>query len=303
LDIKGDHQNRLISFLSPRYLVRAVIIMSSSPASFQHDKIGPGEVGHGSARTGIQYTEHLMGGNVPIRIAPKSTSAYTAIKQHPGFHQFEIERPIPGVYELMIKTEGVEEDDKSSLVDYDPLEVGVHGFVFHMHDPHTAQHALAKMRRDQGLYLEKESKTRPLPAARKSFQPSHPMSTLPRDEAKPPRRPALAATHPNLYTNPTSIKVEHRVMPPLDTPKHSRTHQRRSPPREPRPELDVPPWQIFSDPKRLTSAVPMIEDPGFRMLKMDVRPDQPCVVSPSFMIALPFGTLIEGANQYEDDRA
>lgn len=72
-----------------------------------------------------------------------------------------------------------------------------------------------------------------------------------------------------------------------------------SPPPECR--LPVLPWKIYSDPNKLLSAEPQFDDPMYRMLKMDVDPDQPNVVSPLFMIGMPCGSLIEAANYYGDD--
>ncbi|KJX92744.1 hypothetical protein TI39_contig5829g00015 [Zymoseptoria brevis] len=273
----------------------------------------PNPLGTGMARHGAQgfdrddakYEKPLSPRRSTSAVAARSASTYSALQQHPGFHQFKIERPPPAAGARLVKTTRVVDDTRPYIDDSDALEVGMRGTSLTKHKSYTAQHAIAKMRRDQEVISAQESKLHHRPAASKPLSPAKKMKF----ETSPERRnaragakrsavPELSATHPSHYARPLPVKAEH----PMSSPRSSSKRSHYRPVHESQPELAVPPWQVYSDPKRLTSAVPMVDDPRFRMLKMDVRPDQPSVVSTLFMIALPSGTLIEGANRYEDDR-
>ncbi|SMQ52021.1 unnamed protein product [Zymoseptoria tritici ST99CH_3D7] len=236
-----------------------------------------------------KYKGRLPSGLSKSAVARKSASTYSALQQHPGFHQFKIERPPPAAGARLMKTTR-DADDATPYID----------------DNEALEHAITKMRRDREVFSAQESK---LSQRQATFEPSSETKKI-KSETSPPRRhnpragdkrsavPGLSATHPSHYTRPLPVIAEHPMSPSRVSSK--RPHHR--PVHEMQPELAVPPWQVYSDPKRLTSAVPMVDNPRFRLLKMDVKPDQPSVVSPLFMIALPLGTLIEGANRYEDDR-
>lgn len=187
----------------------------------------------------------------------------------------------------------------------DALEVGVlrskRPIEHTSHD--TAQQALLAMRRDaddlaaiehqhhkdrrDSLLMEPDILKKHLAPKKKSKN----KSVVSRD-AKTQLR-SLAATHPSFYSQPSNENIPSmspRVLPArvLEV-EHTHAHQE--------PERAIPLWQIDLDPKNLIS--PISDDPRFRMLKMDVESERPNVISPTFLISLPFGTLIEGACQYE----
>lgn len=60
--------------------------------------------------------------------------------------------------------------------------------------------------------------------------------------------------------------------------------------------------QQVKDPRRITSEHPAVDDPKVRFLKTDLESTAPSVISPTFMIGLPCGELIEAAHVYHDDR-
>ena len=136
---------------------------------------------------------------------------------------------------------------------------------------------------------------------------------LSRDRMKPPasRKPALCATHPSLYHQPQTTKTLAslplaKLFPDADLSKHD-TWQMKAPQKAPIvPILSHEERLHFSqqvkDPRKMTSVRPGVDDPKVRFLKMDLQSNTPSVISPTFMIGLPCGELIEAAHVYEDDR-
>ena len=103
-------------------------------------------------------------------------------------------------------------------------------------------------------------------------------------------RRSLAATHPALYHKIQDVAA--KKMPPPPLPSKLKTNS-QSP-----FKVKLPSGQPYTDPKQLESVEPRFADPGLRMLKIDVDPSIPHVVSPVFMIGLPFGGMSEAAHIY-----
>lgn len=190
----------------------------------------------------------------------------------------------------------------------DALEVGVsfprRATEQTSHD--TAQQALAAMRQDQYFYAAQEQQHAKKRRDSRLMEPAVVKKTLPpkkknknvvaatRDSK--PALPRLAATHPSLYHQPPT-EVDARMplpslqMKPVDVGLDHAQQKSQSP---------VKPWQTYCDPKASTSAA-MCGDPRLRLLEIDVDPEEPNVISPGWMIALPFGTLVEAACEYLED--
>lgn len=130
---------------------------------------------------------------------------------------------------------------------------------------------------------------------------------------KPPvaRKPALCATHPALYQKAYITKT----LPPLtlaklfpDTGLSTANSWQLKVPKK----VDAPPTlsyeerlhfsQQVKDPRKITSERPAVDDPKVRFLKTDLQSNMPSVLSPTFMIGLPCGELVEAAHVYDDDR-
>lgn len=136
------------------------------------------------------------------------------------------------------------------------------------------------------------------PPMMNAIDPSSPPKKPISRDGKFQRPPSLAATHPASYFQHTQhvqqnmpsspaqkrIKLEPTVKLEQETAPKDRQHQ--------------PLCQQIHDPKFLTSREPAADHPMYRHLRSDTAPDQPSVISPTFMIALPLGTLIEAANYY-----
>lgn len=168
---------------------------------------------------------------------------------------------------------------------------------------HPVQHAMAGMKRDHDTYNNEEfdevqcCRKIDSPILGSEDLPSMPKKVASRD-SKASRPPSLAATHPASYMHHTQHVLQ--TIPPPPAPKKIKLepviksewkHERL--PRQP-----LPLCQQIHDPKLLTSREPTVDDPMYRHLSCDTRSDAPYVISPSFMIAMPLGTLIEGANYW-----
>jgi hypothetical protein len=187
----------------------------------------------------------------------------------------------------------------------DALEVGVsfprRATEQTSHD--TAQQALAAMRRDQYFYAAQEQQHAKERRDSRLMEPATVRKPLPPKRKKKnivaatrDSKPALqshAATHPSLYHQPPTeadarMPFPQLPMKPVDVGL-DHAHQKS--------QSLVKRWQTYSDPKASTSAA-MCDDPRFRLLEIDVDPEEPNVISPGWMVALPFGTLVEAACEY-----
>lgn len=135
--------------------------------------------------------------------------------------------------------------------------------------------------------------------------------------AKSQRPPALAVTHPSCYNQHQRQQTPKMLLtPPPEPRKPRKLAQPKSkrakfgeekfarliefteePTRDKSPTPPADP-RTFTDPKRVQSAEPPTWNPISGHLKIDTNPKQPKVLSPIFMIGLPFGDQIEMANDY-----
>ncbi|EME42301.1 hypothetical protein DOTSEDRAFT_36200 [Dothistroma septosporum NZE10] len=132
-------------------------------------------------------------------------------------------------------------------------------------------------------------------------------------EMRPPaaRKSALCATHPSLYRQPQIMKTLPslplaELFPDADLINYEGWQMRA-----PKKALIVPtlPYedrlhfsQQVKDPRKITSERPGVDNPMVRFLKTDLQANSPSVISPTFMIGLPCGELVEAAHVYGDDR-
>lgn len=122
----------------------------------------------------------------------------------------------------------------------------------------------------------------------------------PSRDGKALRPPSLAATHPASYHHQTQ-HVQQTMLPP-PSPKRIKLEpvikqEPRSSPERSQP-LNRHIWEEIHDPKALTNPYPFVHEPKYRNLTKDTLSDQPYVISPTPMIALPLGSLIEGATYW-----
>lgn len=178
-----------------------------------------------------------------------------------------------------------------------------------------AQHALWEIRRNQQTYRIDDTRTCNLEIRTKPRKDT----VLPKTQAikkrssrasnaratnKAVRPPALCATHPSLFKAPSTPKHQTQTMLPTLPPETRNGIKSKPDPKSMQPptrRVPASPWKVYTDPNKLLSAEPQFDDPMYRMLKMDVNPDQPKVVSPLYMIGMPCGSLLEAANYYGDD--
>jgi hypothetical protein len=152
----------------------------------------------------------------------------------------------------------------------------------------------------QELLLHERKRKDAKPRASKPKQPRGARPKLPssadksRGSYNKPVRQSLCATHPAQYV---------MAPPPTQTtplkPSMSSAHvtQPRVPPHRTFPPS--PPYQVYSDPKRLAGfGEPALPDASPRMLKTDTQSAQSNIVSPMFLVPLPFGSLVEMAAVY-----
>ena len=127
----------------------------------------------------------------------------------------------------------------------------------------------------------------------------------PRDLRLGGRRPSLAATHPANYGSKTS-HINKSLSLPLPPYFAKQRTQQPTPPYSalstplPVPEDSLPelPWLTYTDPMRQASTEPACARPYLTVLQRDTNLDHGNVISPTFMIALPFGTATEMAHYY-----
>lgn len=168
----------------------------------------------------------------------------------------------------------------------------------------TAQHALAEILRDADFHEANENRQH-LQRRDSGFMESVSMGAsaasgkqknkaVPRD-AKQSSLPSFAATHPSLYRQPTTESVASAPIPTLldDTPEvvHNQAHQALQPP--------VKPWQIHSDPMRTRIPSPSQAAGNMRSREESKDSQQPNVVSPVRTVTMPFGSIMEIANDYD----
>lgn len=165
----------------------------------------------------------------------------------------------------------------------------------------TAQHAMAGMKRDRETFAVEESNgdagyqavDSPM---LKGDDPVLPPKKKTLRDSKAQRPPSLAATHPVSYSQQAR---DAKTMPP-PSQKRIKLEATIKPELKPlpQPREPMPLCRQIHDPKGLISYEPLLAEPMYRHLSSDTKPDRPKVISPTFMIALPLGTLIEGANYY-----
>ncbi|KAF2173534.1 hypothetical protein M409DRAFT_48496 [Zasmidium cellare ATCC 36951] len=164
------------------------------------------------------------------------------------------------------------------------------------------EHAMAGMKQDREAFTTEEfdeairgCKVKS-PIVGTPNMPSMPKMVASRD-CKAQRPPGLAATHPSSYTQ--QIQHAQKTIPFSPAPKKIKLEPgiKSEPKPEPTPRKPQPFWEQIHDPKYLTSRE-TLDNPMYRHLSSDTMPDEPKVISPTFMIALPLGTLIEGANYW-----
>ena len=134
--------------------------------------------------------------------------------------------------------------------------------------------------------------------------PLSPSSGSSRD-AKQSRPPALAATHPSKYGSQTSPSSMPPPPPPQLLPMQS-IKQTLLPPTKSfsgdhasqySPPTDVP-WRVYTDPMWQTSSDPHFWSVNRTVLKADSSTEVGNVVSPTWMVGLPFGSITEMAECY-----
>lgn len=132
----------------------------------------------------------------------------------------------------------------------------------------------------------------------------------PRDSAP---RVSLAATHPSNYGPQSSQKL--MPPPPLPLPSNLRTLKtEQTPPK--RLEVtssistnsqstseasEVAPWRVYTDPMWQTSMEPPDWTTNRTILRCDRRLDPGNVISPTWMIGLPCGGMVEMAHCYPSE--
>ena len=119
------------------------------------------------------------------------------------------------------------------------------------------------------------------------------------------KRLSLAATHPAEYGHQTSKMVAmppsssfptghgKQVLPPSTIPAEAE-FKTMLPPEE-------PPWRLYTDPKWQTSSDPHFWSNNRTILKSDGSTENGNVVSPTWMVGLPFGSMTEMAESYPCD--
>jgi hypothetical protein len=163
------------------------------------------------------------------------------------------------------------------------------------------------MHADQQELYRLECKSKPAkPRAGNPKNPKQPRGTrpkLPSSEVKSrgsyrkPIRQSLCATHPAQYAMlpPPPPAQEVNLKPPMSSA-HLTQPQAQPCCKIPSPS---PVYQVYSDPKRLAGfGEPTLPDPSPRMLKIDTHTSQANMVSPTFLISLPCGSLVEMAAVY-----
>ena len=182
---------------------------------------------------------------------------------------------------------------------------------------HVLQNAFAQLQHDRDVYDASEAMCGD--AAQRLHHQQKPSSSRDTDaRAKEFQRPsAPAATHPSCYNQHQRQQTPKMLLTPPPEPRKPRKLAQPKSKRAKFGEKEVAPLiefseepardksptppadpRTFTDPKRLQSAEPPMWNPISGHLKIDTDPKQPKVLSPIFMIGLPFGDQIEMANDY-----
>jgi hypothetical protein len=167
------------------------------------------------------------------------------------------------------------------------------------------QLALSKMHADQQELYRFECKSKP--AKPRASNPKNPKQyrgirpKLPSSEVKSrgsyskPIRQSLCATHPAQYAMAPPPAQKFNLKPPMSS---AHLTQPQALPHDNIPHPS-PLYQVYSDPKRLAGfGEPALSDPSPRMLKIDTHTSQANIVSPMFLVSMPFGSLVESAAFY-----
>jgi hypothetical protein len=118
------------------------------------------------------------------------------------------------------------------------------------------------------------------------------------------RPPSLAATHPALYkSKPSNTKNQ----PPASTSMQSGKWTSLSSSQSPLstssnfalPAAEVP-WRFYADPMYQTSSDPQYWATNRTILKVDANTEHGNVISPTWMVGLPFGSMTEMAEAYPE---
>ena len=142
-----------------------------------------------------------------------------------------------------------------------------------------------------------------------SFQGGRRVSILPspqkrssRDKSNPQPKTtgfALAATHPSKYNQQVSQLMGPPPLPP--TPRYT---PEQTPPRQvvtPDRATPEPQWRTYTDPMWQTSSDPHYWSTNCTILKSDRCLETGNVVSPTWMIGLPCGGMVEMAHHYPSE--
>ncbi|KAK4497884.1 hypothetical protein PRZ48_010539 [Zasmidium cellare] len=254
----------------------------------------------------MEGVDWAKGGKWPQSMSPTSTMLQTphhVLDTHQELYQAYLNKIIQSAQkshgEQLLKFEG----EKGASINFKLLLEVSWPLSPTMTLAHPVQHAMAGMKRDRETFTTEEydeaiSRCKvESPMVCGVEMPSMPKKVASR-ESTAQRPPSLAATHPSSYTH--HKQHAHQAMLSSPAPKKIKlepgTKSETKP--DPAPRQPQPLWEQIHDPKYLTSREPVLDHPMYRHLSSDTNPDEPNVISPTFMIALPLGTLIEGANYW-----
>ena len=115
--------------------------------------------------------------------------------------------------------------------------------------------------------------------------------------------PSLAATHPALYQSTPSTAEKQRSTS-TSMPSGKRTSLSSQSPQSSSSNIASPaagvPWRLYADPMYQTSSDPQYWGANRTILKVDASTENGNVISPTWMVGLPFGSMTEMAEAYPE---